>query len=167
MCGINGFNFIDKGLIHEMNETTKHRGPDDAGVFLSANYSLGHNRLSIIDLSQAGHQPMHGKDKRYTIVYNGEIYNFLDIRKELIAKGYVFVSDTDTEVILCAYEEWGSDCLEKFNGMFAFAILDNQTGRLFLARDRVGIKPLYYYHKEGVFIFSSEAKADWLNRTST
>lgn len=159
MCGINGFNFIDRGLIHEMNETTKHRGPDDMGAFLSANYSLGHNRLSIIDLSQAGHQPMHSKDKRYTIVYNGEIYNYLDIKKELIAKGYTFVSDTDTEVILCAYEEWGSDCLEKFNGMFAFAILDNQTEQLFLARDRVGIKPLYYYHKDGVFIFSSEAKA--------
>lgn len=159
MCGINGFNFIDRGLIHEMNETTKHRGPDDVGAFLSANYSLGHNRLSIIDLSQAGHQPMHSKDKRYTIVYNGEIYNYLDIKKELIAKGYTFVSDTDTEVILCAYEEWGSDCLEKFNGMFAFAILDNQTEQLFLARDRVGIKPLYYYHKDGVFIFSSEAKA--------
>lgn len=159
MCGINGFNFIDRGLIHEMNKTTKHRGPDDIGAFLSANYSLGHNRLSIIDLSQAGHQPMHSKDKRYTIVYNGEIYNYLDIKKELIAKGYTFVSDTDTEVILCAYEEWGSDCLEKFNGMFAFAILDNQTEQLFLARDRVGIKPLYYYHKDGVFIFSSEAKA--------
>lgn len=159
MCGINGFNFINKCLIHEMNETTKHRGPDDVGAFLSANYSLGHNRLSIIDLSRAGHQPMHSKNKRYTIVYNGEIYNFLDIKKELIAKGYTFVSNTDTEVILCAYEEWGSDCLEKFNGMFAFAILDNQKGQLFLARDRIGIKPLYYYHKDGVFIFSSEAKA--------
>lgn len=159
MCGINGFNFIDNDLIHKMNEITKHRGPDDAGVFLSANYSLGHNRLSIIDLSRAGHQPMHSKDKRYTIVYNGEIYNFLDIKKELIAKGYTFVSNTDTEVILCAYAEWGRDCLEKFNGMFAFAILDNQTEQLFLARDRVGIKPLYYYHKDGAFIFSSEAKA--------
>ncbi|OHA80162.1 MAG: asparagine synthase (glutamine-hydrolyzing) [Candidatus Yonathbacteria bacterium RIFCSPHIGHO2_01_FULL_44_41] len=159
MCGINGFNFIDKGLIHEMNETTKHRGPDDTGVFLSKNYSLGHNRLSIIDLSQAGHQPMHSEDKRYTIVYNGEVYNFLDIKKELIAKGYKFVSHTDTEVILCAYEEWGSGCLEKLNGMFALAILDNQTGQLFLARDRVGIKPLYYYCKDGIFIFSSEAKA--------
>lgn len=159
MCGINGFNFIDKGLIHEMNETTKHRGPDDAGLFLSSNFSLGHNRLSILDLSQAGHQPMHSRDKRYTIVYNGEVYNFLDIKKELTAKGHTFISSTDTEVILCAYEEWGSDCLEKFNGMFAFAILDNQTGQLFLARDRVGIKPLYYYHKDKVFIFSSEAKA--------
>lgn len=159
MCGINGFNFVDKSLIHEMNEATKHRGPDDGGVFISANYSIGHNRLSIIDLSSSGHQPMHSKDKRYTIVYNGEIFNFLDIKKELIVKGYKFVSSTDTEVILCAYEEWGKECLAKFNGMFAFAILDNQTGRLFLARDRIGIKPLYYYHKDGVFIFSSEAKA--------
>lgn len=159
MCGINGFNFIDKGLIHEMNETTKHRGPDDDGVFFSAKYSLGHNRLSIIDLSSSGHQPMHSESKRYTIVYNGEIFNFLDIKKELITKGYKFVSNTDTEVILCAYEEWGSECLEKFNGMFAFAILDNQTEQLFLARDRMGIKPLYYYHKNGAFIFSSEAKA--------
>ena len=159
MCGINGFNFIDKSLIHVMNETTKHRGPDDGGVFLSEGYSLGHNRLSIIDLSLAGHQPMHSWDKRYSIVYNGEIFNFLDVKKELVAKGYKFVSNTDTEVILSSYEEWGHECLEKFNGMFAFAILDNKTGRLFLARDRIGIKPLYYYHKDGIFIFSSEAKA--------
>lgn len=159
MCGINGFNFINEGLIREMNETTKHRGPDDVGMFLSAGYSLGHNRLSIIDLSSSGHQPMHGASKRYTIVYNGEIFNFPDIKNELIAKGYAFVSHTDTEVIVCAYEEWGHQCLEKFNGMFAFAILDNQTGRLFVARDRVGIKPLYYYSKDGVFIFSSEVKA--------
>jgi len=159
MCGINGFNFIDEPLIQKMNEATKHRGPDDAGVFLSNRWSLGHNRLSIIDLSAAGHQPMISIDKKFVITFNGEIYNFLDIKKELSNLGHKFQSKTDTEVILCAYQEWGSKCLQKFNGMFAFAILNTETEELFLARDRVGIKPLYYYHKDNKFIFSSEVKA--------
>ena len=142
-----------------MNEATKHRGPDDSGIFESIAWSLGHNRLSIIDLSKAGHQPMQTQDGKFVIVFNGEIYNFLDIKKELKAKGYAFKSKTDTEVILNGYAHWGPECLQKFNGMFAFAILNTQTEELFVARDRVGIKPLYYYHKDNKFIFSSEAKA--------
>lgn len=142
-----------------MNERIKHRGPDDVGVFMSKHWSLGHNRLSIIDLSTAGHQPMVSADNKFVITFNGEIYNFLDIKKELEALGYEFKSRTDTEVILYAYQEWGSACLQKFNGMFALAILNTETEELFLARDRLGIKPLYYYHKGDQFIFSSEVKA--------
>lgn len=159
MCGINGFNFKDDGLIQKMNQKVLHRGPDDSGVFSSSHWSLGHNRLSIIDLSEKGHQPMQSPDKRYVITYNGEIYNYLDIKKELQQKGYSFNSKTDTEVILYAYQEWGSDCLQKLNGMFALAILDTEKEELFIARDRIGIKPLYYYHKGSQFIFSSEVKA--------
>lgn len=159
MCGINGFNFADDQLINKMNKNTKHRGPDDSGVFMSKQWSLGHNRLSIIDLSKAGHQPMISEDRGLAIIFNGEIYNFLEIKKELLAKGYKFKSRTDTEVVLYAYKEWGKDCLQKFNGMFAFAILNINTEEIFLARDRIGIKPLYYYAKNGKFIFSSEVKA--------
>jgi len=142
-----------------MNAVTKHRGPDDSGVFISKKWTLGHNRLSIIDLSQAGHQPMFSTDKKFAIIYNGEIYNWREIRSELEKKGYKFMSQTDTEVALCAYQEWGSGCLNKFNGMFALAILNTETEELFLARDRIGIKPLYYHYKNRQFIFSSEVKA--------
>lgn len=159
MCGINGFNFKEENLIQKMNEAAKHRGPDDVGVFVSNHWSLGHNRLSIIDLSPSGHQPMISADKKFVIVFNGELYNFLEIKKELSDLGYKFKSKTDTEVILYGYQEWGSGCLQKFNGMFAFAILNTETEELFLARDRIGIKPLYYYHKGDRFIFSSEVKA--------
>ncbi|MEK7164732.1 MAG: asparagine synthase (glutamine-hydrolyzing) [Patescibacteria group bacterium] len=159
MCGINGFNFRDSGLIEAMNEKTKHRGPDDVGVFMSRHWSLGHNRLAIIDLSAAGHQPMASADGKLVITFNGEIYNFLEIKKELLELGYKFQSKTDTEVILCAYQEWGRACLQKFNGMFAFAILNTETEELFLARDRMGVKPLYYFCQGGQFIFSSEVKA--------
>lgn len=159
MCGINGFNFRDERLIREMDDATKHRGPDDEGIFLSDRWSLGHNRLSIIDLSKAGHQPMASRDKKLVITYNGELYNYLDVKKELEGKGYFFDSKTDTEVILYAYQEWGVECLQKFNGMFAFAILNTETEELFLARDHIGIKPLYYYRKGSQFIFSSEVKA--------
>ena len=159
MCGINGFNFRDSGLIEAMNEKTKHRGPDDVGVFMSRHWSLGHNRLAIIDLSAAGHQPMASADGKLVITFNGEIYNFLEIKKELLELGYKFQSKTDTEVILCAYQEWGRACLQKFNGMFAFAILNTETEELFLTRDRMGVKPLYYYCQGGQFIFSSEVKA--------
>src|SRR3989338_7128702 len=159
MCGINGFNFRSGELIRKMSQSTRHRGPDDDGVFLSKGWSLGHNRLSIIDLSKAGHQPMESRDKKLVITYNDELYNYLDVKKELEAKRYSFNSQTDTEVILYAYQEWGSECLQKFNGMFAFAILNTETDELFLARDRIGIKPLYYYHKGNRFIFSSEVKA--------
>lgn len=158
MCGINGFNFRNEGLINKMNKLTKHRGPDDDGVFLNKHWSLGHNRLSIIDLSPGGHQPMFSIDKKLSIVFNGEIYNYLELKRDLIDKGYSFVSQSDTEVILYAYREWGKDCVAKFNGIFAFAILNIETDELFLARDHLGVKPLYYYYKNNRFIFSSEAK---------
>jgi asparagine synthase (glutamine-hydrolysing) len=159
MCGINGFNFVDENLIRKMNDVTRHRGPDDSGFCFSQKWSLGHNRLSIIDLSQNGHQPMFSRDKKLAIIFNGEIYNFKEVKKELLGKGYKFNTQTDTEVVLIAYQAWGKNCLQKFNGMFSFAILDIEKEELFLARDRIGIKPLYYYYENGKFIFSSEVKA--------
>ena len=157
MCGINGFNFIDHDLTRAMMSKTRHRGPDASGEYHSKRWSLGFNRLAIIDLRPQGNQPMKSSDGRYVIVFNGEIYNFAEIRAEL--GDYHFQSKTDTEVILAAYSRWGEKCLEKFNGMFALAILDTQTEELFIARDRIGIKPLYYYWNDGKFIFSSEVKA--------
>ncbi len=159
MCGISGFNAVDNNLLDKMNATTRHRGPDDTGVFVSKKWSLGHNRLSIIDLSRAGHQPMTSRDGKLVISFNGEIYNYQEIRKELESKQYQFTSQTDTEVVLYAYQEWGKECLQKFNGMFALAILNTETEELFLARDRIGIKPLYYYHKGNSFVFASEVKS--------
>ena len=142
-----------------MNAAIAHRGPDDTGVHISSGWSSGANRLAIIDLSSAGHQPMQTEDGRYVIALNGEIYNFQDIRKDLEARGYRFRSRTDTEVVLQAFREWGPNCLSRLNGMFSFAVLDTQTHELFLARDRLGIKPLYYYDDGVRFIFSSEIKA--------
>ncbi|NOX47571.1 MAG: asparagine synthase (glutamine-hydrolyzing), partial [Chlorobi bacterium] len=120
---------------------------------------LAHRRLSIVDLSPAGHQPMCNKDMTIWIVHNGEIYNFLELRKELQGYGYQFVSDTDTEVIIRAYQRWGYNCLKKFNGMWAFCIWDERENKLFCSRDRFGIKPFYYYFKNNVFVFASEIKA--------
>ena len=157
MCGIIGFNFEDKSLLKKGMDILQHRGPDDSGYDTDKNVSLGHRRLSIIDLSKKGHQPMQYND--LTIIYNGEIYNFKEIREELIKKKHRFISSSDTEVILHAYEEYGENCLHKFNGMFAFCIYDSKKNLLFLARDRLGIKPLYYYFKDGKFIFASEIKA--------
>jgi asparagine synthase (glutamine-hydrolysing) len=159
MCGISGFNWEDKELIKKMTKTMSHRGPDDIGHYTDKNISLGHNRLSIIDLSKAGHQPMSNKEGTIWITYNGEIYNFKEIRKELEKKKYKFNSETDTEVIIYSYQEWGEKCLEKFNGIFAFCIYDTEKKKLFLARDRLGVKPLYYYLNEEKFIFASEIKA--------
>jgi asparagine synthase (glutamine-hydrolysing) len=158
MCGINGFNFKDEDLIQKMNQKVAHRGPDDAGFFVSDNVSLGHQRLSIIDLSEKGHQPMISEDGKFVIVFNGEIYNFKEIRAKLSGK-YQFVSETDTEVILNAYREYGADCLNEFNGIFAFAIWDEDKKELFIARDRMGVKPIYYWQDDGKFVFSSEIKA--------
>lgn len=159
MCGICGFNWQDEKLIEKMVSKINHRGPDANGVKVSSNFSIGNARLSIIDLSKNGNQPMCNKNGKLWIVHNGEVYNFLDIRKELIDRGYEFNSRTDSEVILKSYEEWGPECLAKFNGMFAFAIWDEEKQELFLARDRIGIKPLYYYMKDGKFIFASEIKS--------
>jgi asparagine synthase (glutamine-hydrolysing) len=157
MCAINGFNFRDEGLVRKMNQVISHRGPDGTGVFFDNNISLGHNRLSIIDLSDRASQPMKSADASNIIVFNGEIYNYIELKKEL--RGYPFKTESDTEVILAAYEQWGGDCVKKFNGIFAFAIWDKEKNELFLTRDHIGIKPLYYYNDGKKFIFSSEIKA--------
>ncbi len=159
MCGICGFNFSDKNLITEMISTLTHRGPDDSGNFIDDNISLGHTRLSIIDLTEKGRQPIHNEDESIWIIFNGEIYNYIDIRALLKKNNHKFYTETDTEVIIHAYEEFGIDCLDKFNGQFSFCIYDKNKNLMFLARDRFGIKPLYYYLKKGLFIFGSEIKS--------
>ncbi|MFO7985702.1 MAG: asparagine synthase (glutamine-hydrolyzing) [Desulfatiglandaceae bacterium] len=166
MCGIVGFKSNQHGvrLRESLPKATSrliHRGPDDTDLFFDPAYGvgLGHRRLSVIDLSEAGRQPMDTEDGRVHIVYNGEIYNFKEIRQTLAGQGHRFRTETDTEVILKAYGQWGMDCLTRFVGMFAFALWDRRLGRLFLARDRIGIKPLYYHYKAGTFLFASELKS--------
>ena len=164
MCGIAGFvDFsckLDKEVLVNMTDTLSYRGPDDSGYLLLdknlAFVGLGHRRLSILDLSSAGHQPMSYGN--YCIVYNGEIYNFKEIRKELSGFGYNFSSDSDTEVILKAYDKWGLKFAHRFVGMFSLAILDSKANKLLLFRDRAGVKPLYYYYANNVFLFASELK---------
>ena len=163
MCGITGvFNFkkgkIDRTLLRRMTDVLKHRGPDDHGYYIDNNIALGHRRLSIIDLSKKGKQPMRNEDGTVYIVYNGEVYNFQELRKKL-EKKHRFNSNTDTEIILHAYEEYGEDCVKYFRGMFAFAIWDSKKKKLFLARDRTGQKPLFYYHDKDRFVFASELKS--------
>lgn len=158
MCAINGFNFKDERLVRGMNAVTGHRGPDGTGVFLGDGVSLGHNRLAIIDTSDAAAQPMKSCDGNFTIVFNGEIYNFKELKREL-ADRYSFRTWSDTEVILAAYREWGASCVGRMNGIFAFAIWDAREKSLFLARDPAGVKPLYYFWNGKTFIFSSEIKA--------
>jgi asparagine synthase (glutamine-hydrolysing) len=160
MCGINAFNFSDSNQAQLMNEAIKHRGPDDQGVYTNEEVSLGSVRLSILDLSTAGHQPMlyrHGNDTAI-IAYNGEIFNCSELRRTLEEKGYVFNSRTDTEVILASYLDAGTDCTKNLNGMWAFVIYDPAKHILFCSRDRVGKKPLYYYFDGEKFIISSELK---------
>lgn len=159
MCGICGFSWEDKSLVRRMAESIAYRGPDQEGYYTDADVSLGHKRLSVIDTSQRGCQPMGNEDGTIQIVYNGEIYNFKEIRKLLEDRGHRFRTDTDTEVIIHAYEEYGKECVKKFNGMFAFAIWDAGKKCIFLARDRLGIKPLYYALVDGRLIFASEIKA--------
>ena len=168
MCGIVGFKssnqFQDlKAFLPAASESLAHRGPDDCGMFLdeTSGVGLAHRRLSIIDLSSAGHQPMAAADGKLHVSYNGEIYNFMAIRKTLMDCGQRFTSTSDTEVLLKAYLQWGADCLKRFIGMFAFAIWDGRNRTLFLARDRLGIKPLYYYlsQDQRTLIFASELKA--------
>ncbi len=156
MCGINGFTFEDEDLIKLMNEATKHRGPDGVGIWHATDVTLGHNRLSIIDTTNASSQPMKSSDGRYILTYNGELYNFKELKKEMV--DIAFKTTGDTEVILQAYIKWGKDCVKKFNGMFAFGIWDTQEKSLFLARDHAGIKPLYYSLLNDQLIFSSEIK---------
>ncbi|MFX1453250.1 MAG: asparagine synthase (glutamine-hydrolyzing) [Promethearchaeota archaeon] len=163
MCGIIGeiSREISIEKFIQMRDTLIHRGPDDEGIYLneSRNVALGHRRLSIIDLSSAGKQPMKNENGTIWIIFNGEIYNFKSIREELINLNHKFSSETDTEVIIHGYEEWGIDVLQKLNGMFAFGIWDENKNIMFLARDRIGIKPLYYYKNDDKFIFASELKA--------
>jgi asparagine synthase (glutamine-hydrolysing) len=164
MCGIAGiFNLngepVSPVILRKMTDAIKHRGPDSEGFYVDSFIGLGHRRLSIIDLSRAGHQPMITEDKEFAVTYNGEIYNFQDLKSELEDLGYKFKSRTDTEVILQAYVRWGANCVHKFNGMFAFAVWDKTRQELFLARDRYGIKPLYYTFKGPTLIFASEQKA--------
>lgn len=160
MCGISGIiskNKIEKNIIEPMTDTIIHRGPDGFGYYYGEKFVFGHRRLSIVDLSDAGHQPMQYLN-RYVITFNGEVYNHLELRKELEKNGYVFQSHTDTEVIMASYDFWGADCLSKFNGMWAFVIHDRLKDKYFMSRDRFGKKPFYYYKDQEKFIFGSEIK---------
>lgn len=162
MCGIAGILMqgnprSKEKMIREMTRAVVHRGPDGEGFFLDENLALGHRRLSIIDLTEAGHQPMHSEDK-YVLVFNGEIYNYLEVRSELLALGYVFHTASDTEVILAAYDKWGEDCVQRFNGMWAFALYDKSAQKVFCSRDRFGVKPFYFTQHSSAFFFGSELK---------
>lgn len=168
MCGIAGiFNYsgqqnaINEDILKSMSDCIIERGPDSDGLFISADKKIGltFRRLAIVDLTPNGNQPMHTPDGRYSIVFNGEIYNHKDLRKILIEEGYKYRSNTDTETILYGYTHWGKDLLSKMLGMWGFAIYDREKQELFLARDRIGIKPVYYYNKDGIFIFGSEIKS--------
>lgn len=182
MCGICGFyNFHkpihDASVLKKMTDTLQHRGPDGQGFFLNslhtsfpgtdnelhtiegnANVGLGHRRLSIIDL-EGGHQPLCNEDGTVWVTYNGEIYNFQELKTELVARGHRFKTHCDTEVIVHGYEEWGEDCVKRFRGMFAFSIWNSANETLFMARDRLGIKPLYYFIDSERIVFGSEIKA--------
>ncbi|MCR4738893.1 MAG: asparagine synthase (glutamine-hydrolyzing) [Lachnospiraceae bacterium] len=164
MCGIFGAvnADIEEGLAGKCLDTLIHRGPDDRGLWQEKGTTMGQRRLAILDLSQKGHQPMFYADGRYVLVYNGEIYNFLEIRDELISRGYTFESESDSEVLLAAYLCYGEECLKRFNGMWAFLIYDRAEERMFISRDRFGIKPLYYTRLKGSgnsYAFASEMKA--------
>ncbi len=158
MCGICGFNSENKNLVKKMSEQLIHRGPDDYGYYIDSNVSLGMRRLSVIDL-KTGQQPQHNENEDIWIIFNGEIYNFKDLRSKLDDFGHSFYTDSDTEVIIHAYEQWGEKCVTKLRGQFAFCIYDSKKKRLFLARDHMGLKPLYYYYDGSVFIFGSEIKS--------
>lgn len=168
MCGISGIittnNSTDFGsAIQKMTDAIAHRGPNSQGIWNDEHCYFGHRRLSIIDLSEAGHQPFISQDGRYILIYNGELYNYKDLKFELqrVEHGsknlpYFFKTNTDTEVILASYLRWGNKCMQRFNGMFAFAIWDKVEQKVFIARDRLGVKPLYYQFKNNTLIFGSE-----------
>lgn len=165
MCGLAGLIWRDLDrpaagdLIRAMTGIMAHRGPDDEGHWTCGPVALGHRRLSILDLSSAGHQPMQSADGRFVVVYNGEIYNYLELRAELEKGGQTFFSNSDTEVLIESYRKWGRECVERFNGMWAFALYDTETGEIFFSRDRFGIKPLYYILRPDCLAFASEIKA--------
>src|SRR5918994_1563451 len=166
MCGINGIAFssrsgrrVERDVLERMRDCLTHRGPDDSGLYTDGRVGLGHRRLSIVDVG-GGHQPMTNEDDTLHIVYNGEIYNHADFRPGLEARGHVYKTNCDTETILHLYEEHGQRCVEHPRGMFAFAIWDQRKAELFIARDRLGVKPLYYAHTDdGSLYFGSEIKA--------
>src|ERR1700684_1213978 len=166
MCGIAGIvkirgEMVEPSALSRLTNLLAHRGPDGAGHWFSAerNVALGHRRLAIIDPGPSAYQPMLSADGRYVITYNGEIYNFLELRRELEARGAIFRTESDTEVILAAWQAWGEDMLLRFNGMWALAIFDTRSNDLFLARDRFGIKPLLYAMSSQSLIFASEPRA--------
>jgi asparagine synthase (glutamine-hydrolysing) len=164
MCGLVGvYHFdpqrpVDRALLVRQNDSLAHRGPDAGAVFIDAGIGLGHRRLSIIDVG-GGAQPMWDVERRVGVVFNGEIYNYRELRTELVGRGHRFHSDSDTETIIHAFREWGEACVSRLRGMFAFAVYDRQTRDLLLARDRLGKKPLYWYRDQGRLIFASEVKA--------
>ncbi|MEM4240132.1 MAG: asparagine synthase (glutamine-hydrolyzing) [Candidatus Woesearchaeota archaeon] len=159
MCGITGFTWEDKKLIKQMTAIMVHRGPDQHGFYTDSKVSLGHRRLSIIDLSERARQPMENEDGSIIVIYNGEIYNYKELRSKLIGLGHSFSSNSDTEVLVHGYEEWGEELPKRLNGIFAFCIYDRKGKKLFLARDNLGVKPLYYYDTGKHFIFGSEIKS--------
>jgi len=169
MCGICGIYNLSKekrtdmDLLKQMTHILRHRGPDEFGFYDDDRIGLGHSRLSIIDLAQ-GKQPIHNENKSIWITFNGEIFNYLELREELVKKGHQFYTHSDTEVIIHLYEEKGIDCIRELNGQFAFAIWDKKQGRLLLARDRVGVRPLFYTLADDELIFASEIKAIFVNK---
>lgn len=166
MCGIAGYLYdveasaAARTTVRRMIALQRHRGPDGEGFYDAKGISLGHCRLSVIDLTETGHQPMSDEEGRYWITFNGEIYNYLELKQELFGLGFRFHGKSDTEVLLAAFRHWGEKCLERLRGMFAFAIWDERTGCLFAARDRLGIKPFHYW-TDGIsrLAFASELKA--------
>lgn len=163
MCGISGYiprlkQQVDVSGLKQMTNLIAHRGPDDEGIFTNERIGLGHRRLSILDLSPDGHQPMKDKESDFIIIYNGEVYNYIELRKELKGLGHIFHTQTDTEVIMKAYDEWGERCTEHFNGMWAFALYDIAANKVFCSRDHFGIKPFYYTQTEKAFVFGSEIR---------
>jgi asparagine synthase (glutamine-hydrolysing) len=164
MCGITGIFNVDGrpvsvSVLKRMTDVVRHRGPDGEGFWTDSFVGFGHRRLAIIDLSPLGHQPMQTEDGSFVIAYSGEVFNYQNLRLELEAQGHRFRSQSDTEVVLKAYQEWGPGCVQRFNGMFAFAVWDRRRNQLFLARDRYGVKPLYYRYKDGTLLFGSEIKS--------
>jgi asparagine synthase (glutamine-hydrolysing) len=165
MCGLVGVltkkGGVDLDQLVAMRDTLRHRGPDDAGTWINSYRTVGlaHRRLAILDLTAAGHQPMVSACGRFHIIFNGEIYNYLELREKLRGYGHMFRTGTDTEVLLSAFAQWGDRCVDFLNGMFVFAIYDSERQRIFVARDRAGEKPLFYCHSNGMLMFASELKA--------
>ena len=164
MCGIAGFiyknkNDVEQAVLKKMTDAITHRGPDSEGQFVEDNIGLGHRRLSIIDLSEDGKQPMESHDGRFVITFNGEIYNYVELKEVLVKQGAEFANKTDTEVIMEAYRFWGSEAFNRFNGMWAFCIYDRIEKKLIFSRDRFAVKPLYFLDDDEKIVFASEAKA--------